>query len=145
MSDVNPANDSDQNEAIAIYILSGSFDPDEITARVGIQPTETWRRGQPRTRGRRPYEDDNWHVTVRRYGGYDWGPCLGDLLTLLEPARDTLIAYGQQHSARIYGVFYEMQEVHPAALLERDVLRTLVALNVELDFEVYSIFERDGE
>lgn len=43
----------DDNQQYAYFALEGDFDPADITAKVGVQPTKCWRRGDICDRTRR--------------------------------------------------------------------------------------------
>jgi hypothetical protein len=46
----------EDNQQYAYFSVSGGFDPTEVTARVGVLPSESWRRGDicPRTQRETP-------------------------------------------------------------------------------------------
>lgn len=56
----------------AYYGLWGDFDPDEVTSRIGLAPTQTWRRGDPRAPGSSlVHGTDLWAFGTEEEIGFD--------------------------------------------------------------------------
>ena len=48
-----------RNRCCTYFRITGDFDPDEVTALLGLQPDEAWKRGDPMHKG---------HASMRREG-----------------------------------------------------------------------------
>ena len=48
-----------RNRCYTYFKITGDFDPDEVTAQLGLQPDECWKRGEPMLKG---------HASMRREG-----------------------------------------------------------------------------
>jgi len=72
------------DEHYAYFKISGDFDPAEITARVGVQPSESWKRGDicPKRQVERTFS--RWRLNSR----------LGRDQALEEHVRDVLAQLG---------------------------------------------------
>jgi len=73
-----PYSDSDLDEM--------AFDPDEVTALVGLTPTTAWRRGDPSARaGRPPRRLSCWNYELPEVSTFDTEKVLVALLDAIEP------------------------------------------------------------
>ena len=71
-----------QSETYVYFALKGDdFDPAAITARLGITPTDCWRKGAP-GRGRRPRTFSNW----------EWATAKGTEPVFVERLVETVVA-----------------------------------------------------
>src|SRR4051794_20903363 len=73
------------NELYAYFkVVADDFDPSEITSRVGIQPTESWKRGDicPRTLRERNYS--RWSLYSRLSRDQELEAHVNDVLTQLD-------------------------------------------------------------
>ena len=80
---------SEPNRQYAYFTITDSFDPEDITRRIGVQPTESWRKGDlhPKTRHERKFS--RWSLRSR----------LNDEAYLEEHVRDVLAQLEQNVSA----------------------------------------------
>src|SRR5215468_672864 len=56
---------SAENESYAYFTVTGSFDPESITERVGTKPTESWRQGGVNPRNGRERQFSRWSIYSR--------------------------------------------------------------------------------
>jgi hypothetical protein len=63
-----------------------AFDPDEITALVGLRPTEAWRRGDPSPwTAERPRRFSGWKYELPEVATFDTEAVVTGLLDAIEP------------------------------------------------------------
>lgn len=127
--------------------LHGSFDPEEITRRVGLQPTKTWRQGDPvivhpeHGESRNRHSSDGWKVTAQeRADDHDLDDACRRLLDLVEPARERILALGPTIERELSFVVYSPGR--DAILgISSESLRRCAALQCTLNIDYYSLSE----
>jgi hypothetical protein len=69
------------------------FDPDEVTALVGLTPTTTWRRGDPASwRGGRPHRFSGWKYELPEISTFDTEEVVIALLDVIEPHGEKIVS-----------------------------------------------------
>ena len=83
-----------ENPKLAAHIvISGSFDPDEVTAELGIVPTDVSRRGTQRgTSGSVFHKMDSWSFRVGPRETVEWPAMEEEILNVFEPKATELRA-----------------------------------------------------
>ena len=116
------------------------FEPDEITALLGIQPFETRRMGDPRKNGDRTYPFSSWSACRQDEPAMDAGEqCLAivrqlrdKLPVLQEIARKTNVAFG------ILIVPDVWDGETPAMYFEREVIEFCHRANASIQIDLYA-------
>ena len=116
------------------------FEPDEITALLGIQPFETRRMGDPRKNGDRTYPFSSWSACRQDEPAMDAGEqCLAiarqlrdKLPVLQEIARKTNVAFGILIVPDVWD-----GEV-PAMYFEREVIEFCHRANASIQIDLYA-------
>lgn len=135
------------NEIYAYFRLSGvDFDPDEITAKVGIKPTETCKTGDLviRPKGRPVTRKLSiWKVKSKLdpLGQLDPTEVLDlhveSVFEQLEPGWESLVKICPDYDALICGVIYAYTEM-PAISLTKENIKKISELNAGIDIDVYA-------
>ena len=115
------------------------FEPDEITAMLGIQPFKTMRMGDPRKNGDRTYPFSSWSACRQDEPAMDAGEqCLAivrqlrdKLPVLQEIARKTNVAFG----IMIVPEVWDGEE--PSMYLDREVIEFCHRVNASIQFDLY--------
>lgn len=83
---------------VSFDLIGASFDPDAITAQLGVEPTSHHRTGDPifANRGRRRH--DRWRVTIGPHVTIEIGSMLSELLARMKPGEQKLRQVCAQHS-----------------------------------------------
>ncbi|MGO9087440.1 MAG: DUF4279 domain-containing protein [Terriglobales bacterium] len=90
--------DDDKWSRAAFSIFSVTLTPQEITQRLGLQPTRTHEKGQPKGFRRKDgsisplilWKDSAWHLNAPLKGDQDLAEHIKSLLDILEPIRDDI-------------------------------------------------------
>nr|WP_232337865.1 DUF4279 domain-containing protein [Deinococcus arboris] len=131
-----------------VYLsVTGDFDPDDFTARVGLSPSQTWRRGErsardPQLAGRTVPVCDHWAFGLTERPEFDLELLVDELLTLAEKG---LSALGQ--AVADLGLNLEVTVVvkwdpattaSPALHLRGRHLALLGSLGAEVDIDLFA-------
>jgi hypothetical protein len=128
-----------------LRIYPESLDPSEVTARLGIEPSDWQRCGESRKAGSRPAKVHGWFLSseaavdsqdVRRH--MDW------LLSSIVPRADAILAL-QSHGCRMdVSCFWVSASGHGGPSVRPVQMRELARLNLELWFDVYLGSDQDA-
>ena len=132
------------NEQYAYLTITGDFDPASITARLGIDPSESWQKG---TRNERTHYE-------RKFSRWSLNSRLDKSATLEEHVRD-VVDQSRAHAAAIrdiggefkcwiqlVGYFYND---YPGFGLDNDLIVGLASLNVGIDCDFYYLYSHERE
>lgn len=71
--------------------LAGRFQIEELTRIIQLEPTETWRAGEPVQSTKLKREKDGWVFSLPRREAHDIGSVLTELLAALEGRTDKVV------------------------------------------------------
>jgi hypothetical protein len=117
-----------------------SFDPDEITRRLGIEPTAQRRPGDPITKdGRGSYRDYSWMVKIGPSETLDIEDMLHELRERMDVSPETvkqLCADLNLDLVIVCGVGGEQADTMPAMFFPSEFLAWVVELGASLNVDV---------
>ena len=133
---------ADPNQQYAYFTIFGGFNPAEITARVGVAPTECRRQGDPHPRTQQPNKFSRWSLYSRLGRDWELGAHVRDVLAQLDGNRA-----GFQHVSREYGGCMQLVGYfyggYPGLGLDRDVVEQLATYALSVDFDFYGLEPED--
>jgi len=121
-----------------LRIYPERFDPAEVTARLGLEPSKWQRRGEATVPGSRPAKLHGWFLTsegvvgscdVRRH--LDW------LLAQIGSRGDAIRALQEDGCAMDISCFWVSRSGHGGPSVRPAQMGELARLNLELWFDVY--------
>lgn len=121
-----------------LRIYPGQLDPEDVTARLGIEPSDCQRRGVPKHPGSRPPKLHGWFLSsdgavasrdVRRH--LDW------LLTRIGPRADAVLRLQAEGCEMDVSCYWVSAAGHGGPSLPPDQMGELARLGLELWFDVY--------
>lgn len=125
-----------KNEITASFLLTGFREsPEEVTGRLGIQPTETWKEGEPIARTIRRHTENGWLVASGIDSSADLRVHIERLLELIRPAKN-LISTLAPCEAEI-NITIHANEYSPECHFQKEWLREICELGAEIDIDFY--------
>jgi Domain of unknown function (DUF4279) len=123
--------------SVSLWLGEGSFDPDDITAQIGLDPTVARRAGEIRSYGGRQRRDQ-WGLRVGPRDGIEIEPLLDELHGQLVPRWSRLVAACSEGDLepRIYCPVELKSTLTPSLRIEAATLEWIVALGAVLDIDV---------
>lgn len=133
-----------------LCVYPGDVDPDEVTARLGIEPSERQRRGEVSPRPDRPPRAatlNGWFLGSRgRVDSRDSRRHIDWLLDRLEPKAEALRALQATGCRMSISCYWLSRSGHGGPTVPPAQMRRLAALDVALWFDVYGPYdEGEGE
>jgi hypothetical protein len=135
----------EDNQQYAYFALQGNFDPAEITARVGVQPTECWQRGDVCDRTRRERKSSQWSLHSRLDRGQELEAHIRDVLAQLDTRVVAFKAVSREYGGWMQLVAY-LHRDYPGLHFERDITEGLARYSLAVDFDFYWLYSdrREG-
>jgi hypothetical protein len=124
------------NECYAYFCVSGSFEPDQITERVGLKPTESSREGEliPKSTMRRKVSRWSLHSRLERSSSLEQH--ITDVLDQL----DLNSAAFERLSSEMDGVLELVgyfSSYYPGLVFDREMVKRLARYSLSVDFDFY--------
>ncbi|MGH2408971.1 MAG: DUF4279 domain-containing protein [Chloroflexota bacterium] len=122
------------------FSLYGDFDPEQITAMIGMAPTESAKAGElvsEKTNYRRPRS--RWKIKSSMVGSVPLGEQVESILKTLEPRREKVAEVSLQYEAGFGCAVYIYDAQGPALHLESSIVERIAALHAYVDVDVYCL------
>ncbi len=132
------------NEQYAYFALDGSFDPANLTARIGVQPTECWRRGDICDRTRRERQSSRWSVYSRLDRGQELEAHIRDVLAQLDARAEPFAEASRELGGWMQLVAY-LHRDYPGLHFDRDITDGLARYSLAVDFDFYWLYSHRRE
>jgi len=128
---------------VAFQLIDFECDPEEITARVGITPTETWRIGDFVTKKRAMrHESNGWQLDSQLEKTAELNAHIESILEQLKPSwqlfREISIECYVEISCAIY--LYS-DNLLPAIHFNKEIVQQFAELNADIDIDLYNFVE----
>jgi hypothetical protein len=131
------------NECYAYFGLNGfPGSPEEISAKLGLMPTEVALAGTPIGRSGKKREVSRWCIESRlpRDAQVEFEAHVKDVLVQLTPCFEVAASLSRQHDGvmELVGYFHDS---YPGLWLDSATMQQLAALGVRLDCDFYYLAE----
>jgi hypothetical protein len=126
----------DDNQQYAYFALKGDFDPVDITAKVGVQPTECWRRGDICDRTRRERSSSRWNLYSRLDRCQELEAHIRDVLAQIDARAESFAAVSRECGGWLQLVAY-LHRDYPGLHFDRDITEGLARYALAVDFDFY--------
>lgn len=134
----------EDNQQYAYFALEGAFDPADLTARVGVQPTECWRRGDICDRTRRERQASRWSLYSRLGRGEELEAHIRDVLAQLDARAESFAAVSRECGGWLQLVAYLHRDYH-GLHFEPDITAGLARYSLAVDFDFYWLYSHRRE
>lgn len=135
---------TEKYETYAYFWISGAFATSEITAVIGISPTETREQGEPmKYRPGKIREESVWkvHSPLPRDEIF-MDAHISALLGVLEPKRDVRKTLQSKYETGINCVGY-YTDANPGFHMSTELIQKLADWNVPVDFDLYCLCDHE--
>lgn len=124
--------------------FSGRFNPDDITAEVGLEPTCVWRTGEKRRYGG-TYTFDNWTISTGRIRSLDVQKIVRDLLDRIYRKKYELSGISKKYDLDLVlsCVIYLTAEESPSLHLDPETIARLSEMKIVIDIDLYCLCDSD--
>ncbi len=132
------------NQQYAYFSVFDGFDPEEITARVGVQPTACWRRGDICPRRQMERKFSRWSLCSRLGRDQVLEAHIADVLAQLDANAEAFVAVSREFGGTMQLVGYFHRE-YPGLHFERAITEGLARYALAVDFDFYGLYSHRRE
>jgi hypothetical protein len=135
---------TEPNRQYAYLSFTGSFNPADITARLGITPTESWRQGEINPHNQRERRSNAWHLRSRLPEDEELEAHIADLFDQTAHLTDTIAELACDHNGcmQLVGCFYGE---YPGLYFESNIVAELSRRKLSVDFDFYGLYSHRRE
>lgn len=138
---------SDINKiSVRLWITGFDYSPNEITKKLGVEPTEIQIKGEYKTFGKgkrtikRLIKENAWILKSPLSHRVNPDKHLEFILSKIRSNKDEFIAMFNENEAEIsFGIYWGY--CNPGITLDTKILQELAALNIEVGFDMYYLGE----
>jgi hypothetical protein len=130
------------SEQYAYFTITDSFDPEEITHRTGVNPTDSWKKGDLHPKRGMERKFSRWSLCSRLEADRSLEDHIRDVLVQLEqnPSEFQKLAREFCGCMQLVGYFHEG---YPGLHFEADLIEGLAKYGLSVDFDFYQLWS-DG-
>jgi len=135
-----------QDEQYAYFTVGtevNAFDPDEVTARLGLTPTKSWRAGEVNPVTGRECKFDRWSLYSRLAATAFLEEHLRDVLDQIEVRAEAVEAVSREFGASIALVAYYVAGF-PGLHIDSDIVARLARFDLSVDCDFYDLSPARG-
>ena len=129
----------EDNEQYAYFSVHDGFDPAEVTARVGVPPSESWRRGDVCSRTQRERKFSRWCLHSRLPRDQELEEHIRDVLAQLDANPEAFRAVSLEFGGCMQLVGYFHRD-YPGLHFEPDITEGLARYGLAVDFDFYWLY-----
>ena len=140
---------SEPNQQYAYFTITGTFDPAEITAEVGMDTSKCWKVGELNPRNSLERKFSRWSLESRLSRDTDLSDHIKDVLDQLDERRDAFQKLVSRYDGvddrfgawmQLVGYFHSY---YPGFNLEAQSVKRLAHYGLSMDFDFYYLYD-DG-
>lgn len=133
---------SEDNQQYAYFTITGSFEPEEITRRVGVEPTESWRKGEVHPKNQRKRKFSRWSLASRLDRSAELEAHIRDVLVQVDQKPAEFQSVSREYGGRMQLVGY-WNNLYPGLYLDQSLVESLARYALSVDFDFYYLYS-DG-
>jgi len=135
---------SEHNESYAYFTITGDFDPAEITAKVGIQPTDSWKKGDRHGKKQIEYKFSRWSLRSSLPDIESLENHIADVLKQLSKNKEGFrdISMKNDGCMQLVGIF---NVDYPGLHFDSDLVSGLADYSLSVDFDFYHYWDTEEE
>jgi len=135
---------TESNTYRAYFTLVGEFDPVEISARLGLEPTRSWKKGDLNPRTERERNHSRWCLDSRLDQTAALEAHVADVLEQLRPYSTAVERIRSEVDGGMQLVAYFYSD-YPGFALDASVLAELGGLKLGIDCDFYFLYSDKRE
>ena len=132
------------NEQFAYLTITGVFDPELITAEIGLEPTESWRKGDRNERTHYERKFSRWSLESRLSRSSPLEDHVRDVLDQSLGHVEQIRRLGEEHTVYIQLVGWFHND-YPGFGLTAETISGLAQLQASIDCDFYYLYSHERE
>ena len=132
------------NEQYAYLTITGDFDPEQITTRLGLEPTESWKKGDRNERTHLERKFSRWSLESRLSRSAALENHVRDVVQQADSRAEALVEVGNDFECWIQLVGFFHTD-YPGFGLDRETISALARLTLSVDCDFYYLYSAKRE
>ncbi|WP_435020286.1 DUF4279 domain-containing protein [Tundrisphaera sp. TA3] len=132
------------NEQFAYFAVTGSFDPEAITSRLGTVPSDSWRAGDMHPRTRYERKCSKWSLRSRHPHSEPLEAHIEDVLDQLDRNPEGFASLSREFGGCMQLVGY-FHEGYPGLQFDAGIVARLGSYGLSVDFDFYYLWSDSRE
>jgi hypothetical protein len=132
------------NEQYAYLTVVGDFRPESVTAKLGLEPSEAWKKGDRNERTHLERKFSRWSIESRLERSASLEDHVRDVLEQVLPNADQIRQVTTEYKVwvQLVGFFHNN---YPGFGMDRELISGLAQLNVGVDCDFYYLYSGSRE
>ena len=132
------------NEQYAYLTVVGDFRPESVTAKLGLEPSEAWKKGDQNERTHLERKFSRWSIDSRLERSASLEDHVRDVLEQVLPNADQIrqVATECKVWVQLVGFFHNN---YPGFGMDRELISGLAQLNIGVDCDFYYLYSDSRE
>lgn len=121
------------------FTLTGKFNPDEVSEKLNIEPTKTWRVGEAIQKTLLSYKHDGWRLSSDEVETLELEEQLAKIWDIIQPYKSKIVDICAELDlvAEIACAVDLEDDQYPVLHFERESIKRISELNAEIDIDIY--------
>jgi hypothetical protein len=133
---------SEENEQYAYFTITDSFDPAEITQRIGVEPTKSWCKGDLHPKNQMERKFSRWSLASRLDRTADLEDHIRDVLAQMDQKPAEFQSVSREFGGCMQLVGY-WNSRYPGLHFDHSLIEGLARYALSVDFDFYYLYS-DG-
>jgi hypothetical protein len=126
-----------------IGLHSSAFTPEEMSKRLGLEPTGKWYQGEITKYSRaKPQEEHYWELSTPYEESWDVNEQMAKVIDQIDKEKLKALMSTQQVSGVIESVI-KFEDSAPAVYLEKEIIKLAAETGLTFDFDIYNVKEEE--
>jgi hypothetical protein len=122
---------------MTVFSDTDNFDPADLTEKIKIQPTRTWRKGDM-IRENLYRKETCWTLITSRIRTFELEASYQELMHILDGKIQILSDYAKENNCCIkIEPVIKVDNAQPVIIISREIQETLLMLNATMEFDIY--------
>jgi len=134
----------EKNKQYAYFTVVGSFDPADITARMRLEPTLSWKQGDISPQTQRERRHSRWSLRSRLPDSDELEQHIRDVLLQLDAGSGNVRSISREFGGCMQLVAYFYPE-YPGLHFDREIVEGFAKYGLEVDFDIYGLYSHRRE
>ena len=128
------------NEQYAYFTVTGDFEPDSVTAALGLDPTDAWKKGSRNEATHYERKFSQWSLRSRLPDTEKLEDHIRDVLDQLAPYAERVQSLVGKLQMGVIACVGHFHSSYPGFTLERDIIIAMARMGLELDCDFYYLY-----
>jgi hypothetical protein len=135
---------AETNDQYTYFVVTDSFDPADITNRLGVEPTSSWQRGDLDPRTKQPRKFSRWSLHSRLERSAALEDHIRDVLAQLDQDEKIFQRLSREFGGCMQLVAY-LRVQYPGPYFEHDIVEDVAKYSLSVDFDFYYLCPDEEE